>query len=161
MPAKLNITFKDTVAETKGLETAYQKGLQALEQKCKAHIDAEDTRKIKGSVFVDVAYLATDPNGNRWDYGIAYKHTNREEEVIYWVETHTASDSQVSRVLAKAVWLQKWFKGMGKKLAEFEKEILWVSSGATTFTLSSTQRKQMATLGLRTTGGKLRIRNKR
>ena len=155
------MTFKEAVEKTKHLEKAHRQGLQALEDKCKPHIEAENTRKITGSVFVDEANKKVDPYGHRWDYGIAYQHTNRDAEVVYWVETHTASDSQVGKVIKKAAWLQQWFKGHGKHLATFEKDILWVSSGATTFTLSSTQRKQMAALGLRTTGGKLRIRNKR
>jgi hypothetical protein len=162
------MTFKEAVEKTKHLEKAYCAGLQALESKCKPHIEAEDTRKLTGSVFVDEANKKSDPYGNRWDYGIAYQHTNRDAEVVYWVETHTASDSQVSVVIKKAAWLQQWFRGHGKLLAAFEKDIRWVSSGATTFTLSSTQRKQMAALGLLpsdgklcVTGSKLRIRNKR
>lgn len=161
MPARQKLTFKQAVEKTKLLEKAYCVGLQALRAEDKSHIEAEDTRKLKGSVDVDKANLTTDPYGNRWDFGIAYQHTNEKEEVVYWVETHTASDSQVSVVIRKATWLQNWFKGNGKLLAKFKKDILWVSSGATTFTLSSTQRKQMAALGLRPTGGKLRIRNRR
>jgi len=155
------MTFKEAVEKTTHLKKAYCPGLQALRAEDKPHIEAEDTRKLTGSVDVDTANTASDPYGNRWDFGIAYQHTNRDAEVVYWVETHTASDSQVSVVIKKAAWLQQWFKGHGKHLAAFEKDILWVSSGATTFTLSSTQRKQMAVLGLRPTGGKLRIRNKR
>jgi hypothetical protein len=155
------MTFKEAVENTTHLENAYRPGLQALRAQDRPHIDAEDTRKLTGSVDVDTANVAADPHGNRWDFGIAYQHTNRSEEVVYWVETHTANDSQVGVVIKKAAWLQQWFKGRGKQLAIFEKDIVWVSSGATTFTLSSTQRKQMAALGLRPAGGKLRIRNKR
>lgn len=155
------MTFKEAVKKTTHLENAYCVGLQALEDKCKPHIEAEDTRKFTGSVFVDDAYKKADPYGNRWDYGIAYQHSNRAEEVVYWVETHSARDSQVGKVIKKAAWLQKWLKGHGKHLALFEKEIVWVSSGATKFTLSSTQRKQMAVLGLSPVGGRLRIRSKR
>ncbi len=155
------MTFKEAVGKTPHLENAYCMGLEALENKCKTHIEAEDTRKLKGSVFVDEANKKTEPYANRWDYGIAYQHTNRKAEVVYWVETHTASDSQVSKVIKKAEWLQAWFKGKGKLLDSFEKDILCVSSGATTFTLSSTQRKRMATLGLRSVGSKLRIPNAR
>ncbi len=155
------MTFKEAVEKTKHLENAFHTGLQALEQKCKAHIDAESTRKITGSVFVDKANQPHDLYGNRWDYGIAYQHSNLNEEFVYWVETHSASDSQVSKVIKKAEWLQAWFKSHGKLLSQFEKSIVWVSSGATSYTLSSTQKKRMAELALTTCGGKLRIRNKR
>jgi hypothetical protein len=154
-------TFKEAVDQTPTLAGAYCEGLQALRKQDARHIEAEDTRSIKGSVDVDTANLQAEPHANRWDFGISYKHTNRSEEVIYWVEMHTAIDSEVSRVLRKAEWLQKCFKGKGKLLAAFEKDIFWVSSGATSFTLTSPQLKQMAQLGLRSAGNKLRIRNHR
>jgi hypothetical protein len=155
------MTFKEAVENTPSLNGTYRAGLQALRKQDAAHIDADDTRAITGSVDVDAANLAAEPEANRWDFGIAYRHTNRDQEVVYWVETHTASDSQVSRVLKKAEWLNNWFKGKGKLLAKFEKDIWWVSSGATTFTLSAPQKKQMAQLGLRIAGKKLRIPNNR
>ena len=155
------MTFKEAIEKTPSLKGAYCAGLQALRKQDAKHIEAEDTRSIKGSVDVDAANLAAEPQANRWDFGIAYKHTNRDAEVIYWVETHTASDSEVSCVLRKAAWLQNWFKGKGRLLAAFEKDIYWVSSGSTKFTLSAPQRKQMAQLGLLSAGNKLRIRNER
>ena len=154
-------TFKEAIKKTPSLDGAYREGLQALRKQDAKHIDAEDTRALRGSIDVDAANLAAEPQANRWDFGIAYQHTNRKEEVIYWVETHTASDSEVGRVLKKAAWLQTWFKGKGKHFVHFEKDILWVSSGSTSFTLSAPQRKQMAQLGLRSAGGNLRIRNNR
>lgn len=155
------MTFEIAVRKTRYLENAYKNGLKALRAEDRIHIDAENTRQLRGSVDIDTANRTADPSGNRWDFGIAYRHSNRDADVVYWVKTHTASDSQVSVVLKKADWLLQWFKGHGKYLATFEKDILWVSSGRTTFTLSSPQRKQMAALGLRPCGGKLRIRDLR
>jgi hypothetical protein len=153
------MTFKTAVEATPPL--AYGVGLQALRAEDRPHIDAEDTRQLTGSVDVDTALQAVDPHGNRWDFGIAYKHSNRREEVIYWVEMHTASDSEVGRVIKKAQWLLAWLKGHGARLATFERDIVWVSSGATSFTLSAPQKKQMAAAGLRNRGRVLRIPNKR
>jgi hypothetical protein len=155
------MTFREAVEKTPHLENAYCAGLQALRAEDKPHIDPEDPRKLQGSVDIDAANVRVDPQGNRWDFAIAYEHTNRDAEVVYWVELHTASDSQVGKVIKKAQWLQAWFQGNGKLLKPFEKEILWVSSGATTFTLSAPQKKQMAQVGLKTCGGNLRIRNKK
>jgi len=153
--------FKEAVEATPHLRGAYCTGLRALRAEDRSHIDAEDTRQLKGSVDVDLALRATDPHGNRWDFGIAYKHSNRKEEVIYWAELHTASDSQVSVVIRKVQWLLRWLRGQGAPLAVFERDIVWVSSGATTFTLSAPQQKQMAQAGLRHSGRILRIPNKR
>ena len=155
------LTFKQAIAKTPSLAKSYREGLQALRNQDAKHINAEDTRAIRGSLDLDASNLAAEPPANRWDFGIAYQHTNRKAEVVYWVETHTASDSEVGRVLKKAAWLQNWFKGKGKLLAQLEKDIFWVSSGATSFTLSAPQRKQMAQLGLRSAGSTLQIRKKR
>lgn len=153
--------FQTAVKKSAHLSNAFREGLQALRKRDRRHIEAEDTRKITGSIDVDSAYVAVDPQANRWDFGIAYQHTNRNDEVVYWVETHTASDSEIGTVLRKAAWLQQWFRGKGKYLARFEKDIVWVSSGTTRLTLSAPKRKRMAELGLRCCGQKLHIPNKK
>ena len=155
------MTFKEVVEAMPHLRKAYCAGLQALRAEDKPHVEAENPRKLTGSVDIDKANLKADPNGNRWDFAIAYQHTNRDAEVIYWVELHSANDSQVKVVIKKTQWLLNWFKRKGQALAVFEKDIVWVSSGATTFTLSSPQQKQMAQVGLQHVGSKFSIRNKR
>jgi hypothetical protein len=155
------VSFKAAIEKTPNLEKAHQMGLQALRAEDRRHIDAEDTRHLTGSVYVDAALQKADPHGNRWDYAIGYQHANRAEEVIYWVEPHTASDAQVKTVIKKAQWLLTWLKGAGKLLDAFEREIVWVSSGATSFTLSAPQNKQMALVGLQHRGSVLRISEKR
>ena len=155
------MSFKEAVKKTKGLESAWRDGLQALRPEDKPHIQAENTRALKGSVDIDAAYQKAEPDANRWDFAIAYQHTNPPREVIYWVELHTASDSQIKVVIKKAQWLLAWFKKTGKKLSAFERSIIWVSSGSTKISPSAPQRKQMAQAGLRQVGGTLRIPNKR
>ena len=157
------MTFREAVEATPNLSGAFCEGLHALRAQDKPHIEAENTRKLSGSVDLDAALRQVEPNANRWDFAIAYRHTNRKAEVIYWTELHTASDSEVEVVIKKALWLLGWLKADGKKLAApaFESDIVWVSSGATTFQLTGPQRKQMAQAGLQHVGSRLRIRNKR
>jgi len=155
------MSFKKAVTETHLLENAFEKGLGALRPEDKPHIQTEDTRKLSGSVDIDKAYTAEEPNANRWDFAIGYRHSNRRTDFIYWVELHTASDSQVKVVIKKAQWLLNWFKGHGHRLAMFEREIVWVSSGSTHLTPSSSQKKQMAQTGLKQVGGTLNIKNNR
>lgn len=154
-------SFKKAVKETKGLEKAWQPGLEALRKEDRPHIKAEETRALRGSVDIDTAYQKTEPNANRWDFAIGYKHTNRKAEVIYWVELHTASDSQIKVVVKKAEWLLNWLRRKGKMLNTFEREIVWVSSGATRLSPNATQKKQMAEAGLRQLGGFLHIPKKK
>jgi len=153
--------FKTAVERLPELSNAFREGLQALRKRDRRHITAEDTRRITGSVDVDSAYAAVEPHANRWDFGIAYQHTNRKNERVYLVETHTASDSEFETVLRKAAWLQQWFRANGKFLARFEKDIVWVSSGSTRLTLSDPKRKRMAELGLRCCGQNLHIPNEK
>lgn len=155
------MTFKEAVQNTPVLKDAFQEGLRALRAEDRPHIEAEDTRAIVGSVDIDLAMRRADPQGNRWDFAIGYKHGNRPEDVIYFVELHTANDAQVKKVLKKATWLHAWLKSDGMRFLPFERDIVWVSSGATTFTLSAPQRKGMAALGLRPCGRVLRIPNRR
>lgn len=155
------MTFREAVQRTRGLENAWRDGFQALRAEDKPHIQAEKTRALRGSVDIDAAYQQAEPHANRWDFAIGYQHSNREKEVVYWVELHTASDSQIKVVIRKAQWLLSWFTGAGKRLSRFEKEILWVSSGATKISPTAPQRKQMAQAGLRQVGGILRIPEKR
>lgn len=153
--------FKDAVDKTPGLQQFYKSGLQALRSRDRSRVTVEDSRSLRGSVDIDTALLHIDPNGHRWDFAIAYKHLDRAKEVIYWAEFHTASDSQVNIVIRKALWLLNWLREGGKLLAQFESDVVWVSSGATTFTLSAPQKKRMAQTGLRHVGGTLQIPNNR
>jgi hypothetical protein len=155
------MNFQQAVGKIPALQNSWCPGLQALRAEDKPHIEAEDPRRLTGSVDVDTAYQKLMPQSNRWDFGIAFRHSDRDKELVYWVELHTASDSQVKVVIKKAQWLLEWLKSDGKPLAGFEKEIVWVSSGATTFTRSSPQKKLMAQAGLQHVGGKLRIPSKR
>ena len=155
------MTFKVAVEQTPQLAGAWEKGLEALRAEDKPHIKAEDTRKLAGSADVDKALRKIEPNAHRWDFAIGYQHSNRTKECVYWVEIHTASDREVSKVLDKLRWLKSWLASDGRALARFERDFIWVSSGVTSFTLTSPQQKQFALLGLQHKGRVLRIPNKR
>lgn len=155
------MNFREAVEATPHLEDAWKPGLRALRAEDRPHIRPEDPRLLGGSADVDAALQPTQPQEHRWDFAISYQHSNRKAECLYWVEIHTASDSQVSVVLDKLKWLRDWLAGDGKALDKFEREFVWVSSGATTFTPASKQRRQFAQLGLIQRGTILRIRNVR
>jgi len=151
------VTFKEAVRQTPDLETAWQPGLQALRAEDKPHIKPEDPRLLSGSADVDSALMPKEPQANRWDFAIGYRHTNRKDEFIYWVETHTGSDAQIKVVLKKLEWLKTWMRGDGRRLGQFDRDIVWVSSGRTLFTKGSAQVKLLAQKGLIYAGAVLRI----
>jgi hypothetical protein len=155
------MTFKEAVETTLNLSAAFQAGLQALRAQDRPHIEAQNTRRLTGSVDLDSALQRIAPYANRWDFAIGYQHTNRKAEVIYWTELHTASDSEMRVVINKARWLLAWLRDGGRKLVDFENDIVWVSSGTTSLVLTGPQKKKMAQAGLQHVGSRLRIRNER
>ncbi len=155
------MTFKEAVARTANLQTAWKPGLQALRAEDKPHIQAEDTRRLRGSADVDKALLSREPQANRWDFAIGFQHRKRSNEFIYWVETHTGSDDQIKVVLKKLEWLKNWLREDGLHLAKFDRDMIWVSSGHTLFTKGSAQVKTLAQKGLIYAGAILRIPDER
>lgn len=151
------MSFRTAVLRTPHLQNALRPGLQALRAKDRPHVDPEDTRRLEGSVDVDSALQSRQPNANRWDFAIGYRHANRQTDFIYWVEVHTASDKEVKVILRKLNWLRSWLQNDGKLLNQIDREFVWVSSGVTTFTLDAPQRKQFAQCGLAHKGKVLRI----
>jgi hypothetical protein len=151
--------FKEEVEATPNLQDKWKAGLGALRAEDKSHVKPENTSTthLRGSVDIDTAWLPIDPDGNRWDFAIGYKHENRSDEFVYWVETHTGSDSQVSVMFKKLLWLKAWLNSDGRRLAKFDKLFVWVPSGATSFTEGSTQVKRLADQGLYYSGSLFRI----
>jgi hypothetical protein len=154
------VKFKEAVENTAELAEAWCAGLQAMEKIDKPHVEVEDTHRLRGSVNLDSVLKANYPNDSRWDYGIGHLPENRKHEMVYWVEVHPANDRAVKEMSAKIHWLRRWLSTKAKDLDDMHKEIIWVSSGKTSFTLTSPQQKQFALLGLQHKGKVFTIPNK-
>jgi hypothetical protein len=120
--------FKKTV--DKVLPGAYQEGIQALRKKDRDRVKCGKSRQLAGSVNLDEALKPSDPNGNRWDYGIGIKHKEGKDEVI-WVEVHPASTSNVREVLDKLAWLKTWLRAKAPALRQLTVAdgYVWIASG--------------------------------
>jgi len=151
------VTFKRAVRGTPQLQGAWRLGLGALRAQDRQHVNPSNPRQLSGSVDVDSALQRQQPNAHRWDFAIGFRHTNRQNECIYWVEIHTANDKEINVVLDKLRWLRNWLASDGYLLDAFERDFIWVSSGATSFTSGAPQSKQFAQLGLQHKGRVLRI----
>ena len=80
------MTFRQAVHATPNLgPVAFRQGLQALGGSA-GRVRCDDTRKLRGSVDVDAALAATDPEGYRWDYAVG--HSESGQDRIYWIEIH-------------------------------------------------------------------------
>ncbi|HEV2454556.1 MAG TPA: hypothetical protein VGY98_09850 [Verrucomicrobiae bacterium] len=151
--------FREEVEATPNLQGKWTAGLGALRAQDKARIKPENTsaKHLRGSVDIDSAWQQVEPQANRWDFAVGYKHVNRSDEFVYWVETHTGSDEQIKVMFRKLDWLKNWLKNAGKRLANFDRSFVWVPGGATSFTKGSTQVRSLAEKGLLYSGSTFRI----
>lgn len=154
------MTFKDAVEKTPKLQEAWRAGFQALTAADRQHVDAQDTRRLAGSVNVDAALARSHANDPRWDYAVGHRPTNYDGEVVYWIEIHPGSSGEIRAVKAKLTWLQKWLQASAPELNAMRRAFIWISSGRTSFSPVSLQRKQLALLGLRYYGGVFTIPDK-
>ena len=99
-----NNNFQVAVEATPDIATCYAKGLQGLEKSTRAAIEVADTQLIDGSVNIDECTKKMYPQDNRWDYAVGYAGK------VYFIEDHSAKDSEVSTMLAKLQWLKNWLK---------------------------------------------------
>lgn len=141
--------FKTAVEQTAEIKDAYCSGLQALRNVDKKHVSARDSSRLTGSVDIDSRVEKKYPNDPRWDYAIGHLPVNLKpgDEIVYWIEIHPASDGEVNVVIGQLKWLKQWLKEKAPKLNAMRREFIWLSSGKTSFTLSSPQQKQFALLG--------------
>jgi hypothetical protein len=147
------LTFQRAVEQTPDLKGAWREGLKALREIDRNRVDAQDTRRIKGSVDVEEALVASYPGERQWDYAVGFHPTNLGGEVVvYRLEVHPAKDGEVRVVLEKLQFLKKWLRERGTKLNTMRRAFIWVSSGKTSFTLTAPQQKQFALHGLQHPG---------
>lgn len=86
-----------------GLES--QAGMQAISNTYRNAISTASGAVCTGSVDMDAGHRASEPNANRWDYGIGLRL--RGEEMALWVEPHPASSTREAAVLLRKLdWLK-------------------------------------------------------
>jgi hypothetical protein len=150
------MTFKQAVANTPGLESAYRPGLQALRGADQSRVRCKATRQLTGSVDLDTAFAVRMPNEARWDYGIGFE-VRAASEKVFWIEVHDANSHHVSEVLAKLAWLKDWLANTARELGSLPCEFVWIASGRVGMQPGSPQRRRVAAQGLRFEGRRLLI----
>jgi hypothetical protein len=104
------VTFEQAVTGTQGpVGLSFHPGKQGMETKHRSQVDCDDPRRFTGSIDLDRALSAAQPNSNRWDYGIGFRVAGGREVAI-WLEVHPASAGEVDVVLRKYAWLVAWLK---------------------------------------------------
>jgi hypothetical protein len=139
------VKFKAAVENVTDLRDAWKPGLQALKPESRDHIDAADNSQLRGSVDLDTALKSLFPSASRWDYGIGHRPENIEnQDVVYWIEIHPATDGEVKSVINKVQWLKNWLRTAAKDLNSLPRKFIWISTGSTKFTPGSPQQKRLS-----------------
>ena len=134
------MTFQQAVEQTPDVATGFQAGLGAL-GKYRTRIQPTDERFLNGSIDIDSCTREKYPNENRWDYALGYN------EVVYFIEVHSANTSEVSVVLKKQEWLKNWLNlkaPLINKLKKAQPAFYWISSNNFNILKSSPQYRRIA-----------------
>ena len=133
------MTFQQVVVQTPDVAIGFRAGLGAL-GKYRAKVQPIDERLLSGSVDLDDCTKKKYPNANRWDYALAYN------EIVYFIEVHSANTSEVSVVLKKLGWLRKWLSldaPLINQLKKAQPAYYWISSNNFNILKSSPQYRRI------------------
>lgn len=135
---------------------AYCPGKQALENRHRKLVSCEDSRRLTGSINLDLA-LEREPDhaeAPRWDYGLGYRPVGGREQAV-WVEVHSATTKEVSRVLKKLRWLRDWLNaedGQLKRMTDrtnSDLRFVWIASAGVHISRNSPQSRQLSQSAIR------------
>lgn len=115
-------------------------------------VRARDSRRLAGSVDLDSALARKLPNEPRWDYAVGCRPANGNDDIVYWIEVHPATDADIPTVLAKLDWLKSWTGAHARELAALGQTFIWISSAKTRFTPTSPGLRRLAQKGCRNVG---------
>ena len=128
------MTFKEAVeAAPHPVREKFRFGKQALNGH-RNRVNCADSRRLTGSIDLDSALKREQPHATRWDYGLGYKPPRGREQAI-WVEVHSATTGEVSKVLEKLQWLKDWLNGEAEDLKRLtdrageDIRYVWIASG--------------------------------
>ena len=106
-----------------------------------------DNGKCDGSLDIDSALLAAQPNAARWDYALMYA-----DRVVY-IEVHpAASGANINEILAKVRWLRQWLANQASALQALPRHsaaFIWIASGSVDLRPSGAQRRALAEAGIK------------
>jgi hypothetical protein len=140
------LSFKEAVASTKDIENCYQLGLKAFGTHS-GKINLQNPKKCCGSVDIDGSVAKKYPQDSRWDYAICYNN------VVFFVEVHSAYTGEVHAVLKKLQWLKDWLinhaPAINNLKAIYRTPYYWIQSNGNHILPNSPQARQIAAKGLR------------
>lgn len=149
--------FQRAVEATPGISNAHQPGIQALEPRDRKLLAETDKKLATGSIFLDDALKKSQPNANRWDYGIGLG--DDEHETVLWLEVHHAASKQADLLVKKLDWLKHWLRTAAPELEHMPRKFVWLLSNVETSPNDRERRTRLAEKhGLIRRQGVLRLR---
>lgn len=143
--------FKRAVAAA-GLK--HHEGKQGIKGTYRTKISAKKSA-ITGSIDIDTEFEKSEPESNRWDYGLGLSLAS---EYMVWIEPHPAgSPKEIEVIVRKYQWLmQKLASPEFAQLRELTEEAVkcdikaywWVYDGISSFRSGGKEAKRLAMAGL-------------
>lgn len=132
--------FQTAVDSSPDISCGFNDGLKALSDVDARKVAVSNTRKIDGSVNIDMCTKKLYPESARWDYVIGY------ENKAYFMEVHPAIPKNVSEIINKKCWLDGWLKTRANSLGKLRcgKIVYWVPSGKNAILKTSKEYRQIA-----------------
>jgi hypothetical protein len=148
------MNFRKDVKATPRIDGALREGLGAMRNADRDHVTVDDPNSLLGSVNVDAALQASQPNAARWDYVVGQKKNNKQ--FLHWIEVHpAASTGNIKEVAAKLDWLVTWMKDT--PFMGYLRQIVWIASGRCAFNQRYPGLRDLVSRGLRFVGGNLKL----
>jgi hypothetical protein len=97
-------------------------------------------------VNVEDAQRSISDQGSTWDYGIGI--TAPGDDVVIWVEVHSADSRHVQSVLDKLTSLLSFLRTHATALNALPKRFVWLATGAVYITPDSNERRRLNSCGL-------------
>jgi hypothetical protein len=144
------MSFEDAVHATTEIRGAYRPGLQALQAAARKAIQANDTRRLEGSVDIDTTLRPIYPQDPRWDYVVSVQDDAGAPR-LYWIEYHEANGETAKDVASKARWVKQWARTAGRPVWEFggrKMDLRWIASGRVRLPKKSRQVRLLAQEGV-------------
>lgn len=143
-----------SAAAKAGLPT--QPGKGALDSAYRSMVEAS-AASLTASLDMDQAFLRSEPQAPRWDYGIGIAEAG-DLEKAFWLEPHPASSTgEVQRMLAKLEWLKAKLslpqfaelrQLTQRASADGNPVYIWLHSGANRISPHSREARLLASKGL-------------
>lgn len=139
------MTFPDAVDASARLRTHFRAGLGALGGD-RRRVTMKNPRLISGSVNVEAAQRMIAHQDATWDYGIGI--TAAEDDVVVWLEVHSANSRHVDAVLAKLESLTTLLRDDAPALNAMPKRFIWLATDKVYISPGSTERRRINNRGL-------------